>query len=136
MEREQLTAHFTRTWLYNRQVAIFDSRSPNRDEIDLFANTFLQTCIEWPQGTPIRVLVDLTHAPFSPYSQKRMSEMVSQFPTQIQGRMAALLPGTVLGQVMRAFAKRLTLGRTLSFEMSYFTSRDEAMAWLEEGLQK
>jgi hypothetical protein len=107
-------------------VFIFTLRDLSRQSIDAWAKKVQAVLDNWPEGEPILTLhhFDTPYATLTPYLKACADQLNNR---KHLSRTALVLPRTALTQLMVSLLPKLSRGKAARV----FTSREEALAWLQ-----
>ncbi len=133
---ELIDPGLTRQWLRGRRIIAYTLTSVAHETIDAWARAAASGVNEWPRDQVYLSMHDVSSENLSltPYIRSRVLELVRNRP-EATGRTAVVIDTGVAEMVMRLFANQLLhviRGRPLRL----FTSRDQAIGWLLEGLKE
>ncbi len=129
---EQITPHVTREWLCGRRIVVFKVTSFEDAEVDAWAKVYIEALAAWPPDRPFLAVQDISYRLFALTSRTRARiAEVYRLGRNTKGRVAVILPNTLMAQTVRFFLGTL---RRVTASVRFFTSREAGLAWLNEGL--
>ena len=129
---EDLGNNFTRKWLYDGRVVVYEARSVSRPAIDTWAQAVLADTLNWPEDRPILAIHDFVSVGLTPYGRRIAEEIAGQIPKHIQGRYAVIISPGVFGNAIRLFGKGRINQILPQLESDFFFYQEPALHWLEE----
>lgn len=130
-----LAPGMTAQWLYEGRILVRTAKSVDRDAVDAFIEFSIQHAHSWPPERPILALTDFQGAAFTPYTVKRMHDLIQAVPQNLHGRSATILPHGVVGDLMKGFSDRFISRKMKQMQLRFFSERATALAWLVEALE-
>lgn len=126
----------TLTWYADNQIALVQMTTPSRESIDTVIDAIRALTTNWEQSKPYLTGLELSARNLmTPYSRERFTELSKTMPPHLTGRYGLIVPRGLLGEAIRMFfnreVPRLVPGSIIGRS---FTSREQALAWLTEGL--
>jgi hypothetical protein len=100
------------------------------ESVNHWSECFIHTLETTPPEKPFRILMDVSsrQVSFTRHARQTSFDLFRRYRDR-QGRLAFLFTSKTAPHFSRLFF--YTLGR-LSYELQFFSSRDKAMAWLNE----
>jgi len=133
-QQEVLAPNVILEWQAEGRIAIFHQNTANREGIDAYIQRLAEVTMQMRQAPPVLVLHDYRHSFFTPYARQKVTEFINRMDKDLQGRVAAVLPKTLAGELMRILAENLTRARYPHLQLRYFTDYGQGLAWLKEAL--
>jgi hypothetical protein len=125
-------AEATQEWLHDHQIVVFSLTSVNRSAIDAYTDLIKDAMVTWPPDKPFLAVYDFS-APnlhISPYMRQRVREM-----SKLKGSQNACTAIVVSGFLIPLASLIMNvLPQRASNQRRIFSSRAEAMTWLESKL--
>ena len=126
----------TEQWLYDDCIFVCTINSIKREAIDAFVERIMRFNEEWPLDKPSYLLTDYRGSAFTPYNVKRTRELVASSPRDKLGYSATLIPGGVVGHLMKNFNDTVTVRHFNKLKQCVFFEYDKALAWLVTQMEK
>lgn len=121
-------------WLDDNDIIVIVSSDAAREKVDIWANAIINYVKNWTPGAPYLAVYDVSKSALTPYSRKK-SEEVSKTVLELKGAQypianALVVPGGVVGHIMRLFITREIRRRYPSWNVEVFLNREDAIAWI------
>jgi hypothetical protein len=116
-------------WYNNRQIIAICAEDSSPAAVDLWVNKITDEIKQWPSGRPCLTLVDVSSKKIAttPYVRERAKGLI-RLRNDLQMFTAMVLPPTFFAQIAR-IVTRAPLASNV--QMRVFTTRDEALKWLQ-----
>lgn len=129
---EKLSENVIRRWDTELGAVVFEVSNSDRDSIDVYIESNLETLKEWDKSKPLYMIQDVSNEAVSltPYLQGRLKEvMVYIKDNQMQVCTALVLTNNLSGQMSRVFGRLFTTN-VRHVKQSYFTDMASARNWI------
>lgn len=137
MTLEVLGHQVTREYLHDGRIAVYSIIGGGQDISDSWADAIIAEITAWGVSRPYLTLQDMSQSGISPYGKKRTDDILRSIPPDMQVYIAIVLGHSLFSNFIRLFIKSLAQAHKTSHISYHFTSsRAEALAWLEQYLEK
>ncbi|MCB9438517.1 MAG: hypothetical protein H6673_16215 [Anaerolineales bacterium] len=133
MSIQELVDGLTLECLHNDQLLVYTFSTAQREAVDAWYDSVAGLLQGWSRSNPFLMVVDASAAMLipTPYARQRSNDL-SKLNPDITGRTALIIQDNLTGQIFRFLLSQLQRTSKAKRDRQAFTTRAEAIAWLEE----
>lgn len=133
MSIQELADGLTLEFLHDDQLVVYTFSTAQREAVDAWYDSVAGLLQGWPRSNPFLMVVDASASMLTPtpYARER-SNHLSKLNPEVTGRTALVIRNNLTGQIFRFLLGQLQRASKAKRERQAFTTRAEAIAWLEE----
>lgn len=116
-------------WQRENQIVVYVLQDTDKDAIEEWSKAITDIAAQWPHPHYL-CLYDFSRIPLTADVRRRAS-IIAGMNQHLKGRCAVLLQNTLANRARTVFGNPPS---SVNLQARFFTTKDEAMAWLNEGL--
>lgn len=133
---EHFDLGLTRTWLYDRRLAIYTIPNTRRETLDVWGQAVQQMIAEWDPNQMYLVMYDFSsrESALTPYARHWAGQLV-EAASHLRGDLVVILPNNLIAQVVRLLLDRQYNVKKPGIRRKVFFKQEDGLAWLKQFIE-